>query len=334
MNTLKGKKVLLIAPVFFGYETNIRDELLSRGATVYFMKENDDDGISFARLMKCNKNLYIKYVISKLSVYKESNIDFIFCIRVNNFDTMVFEEIKRMMPCAKIILYYWDSIKNLRNAITNASYADEVYSFDRADCERMGWTFRPLFFTDLYKKIRLHSAKENNHRIMMIATLTPKRYEVVKNLSRLLEENHIEYFIYLFMNRWIYMKRVLINKEYDSFKSPFIHHKEISSEVLDECLERSDIVLDICHSTQSGLTMRAIESFGAGKKLITNNRDIVNYDLFDSNRVHIYEGDQDALMKFILDTKTKPDINDKLYYKYSIAGWIDELFHLEGENDE
>ena len=52
-----------------------------------------------------------------------------------------------------------------------------------------------------------------------------------------------------------------------------------------DVVRSSRAVLDIQHFKQTGLTMRTLETLGAGKKLITTNPDVKEYDFYDEGRV-------------------------------------------------
>ena len=60
--------------------------------------------------------------------------------------------------------------------------------------------------------------------------------------------------------------------------------KRSAAEIVD-VVRSSRAVLDIQHFKQTGLTMRTLETFGAGKKLITTNHEVKKYDFYDESRV-------------------------------------------------
>jgi hypothetical protein len=48
-------------------------------------------------------------------------------------------------------------------------------------------------------------------------------------------------------------------------------------------------VLDIQHPRQTGLTMRTLEALGAGKKLVTTNVQVKEYDFYDERQVRVVD---------------------------------------------
>ena len=57
-----------------------------------------------------------------------------------------------------------------------------------------------------------------------------------------------------------------------------------AAEIVD-VVRSSRAVLDIQHFKQTGLTMRTLETLGAGKKSIATNSDVREYDFYDEGRV-------------------------------------------------
>ena len=88
-------------------------------------------------------------------------------------------------------------------------------------------------------------------------------------------------------------------------------------------------IFDIEHPLQRGLTIRSIEALGAGKKLITTNKSIVEEDFYNPKNIYIL--DRESLLEIPLSFFDSPfqPIAEDIYYKYSISGWIDEIFQVK-----
>ena len=74
--------------------------------------------------------------------------------------------------------------------------------------------------------------------------------------------------------------------------------------------------------------MRSIEALGAGKKLVTTNKSIVDEDFYNSQNIHIL--DREGLLEIPVGFFDVPfqAVPEDIYYKYSISGWIDEIFQV------
>lgn len=87
----------------------------------------------------------------------------------------------------------------------------------------------------------------------------------------------------------------------------------------------SRAVLDICHSSQSGLTMRTIESIGLDKKLITNNSLVKEEPFYTPDMITVFN--EDEILGFnLLDNSTM-----KYHFKgdYSLKCWLGKILEQE-----
>ena len=84
-------------------------------------------------------------------------------------------------------------------------------------------------------------------------------------------------------------------------------------------------VIDIESPTQNGLTMRTIEMIGLKKKLITTNKDIVNYDFYNPNNILVCDRDNFKIDKSFIETPYE-ELAKEIYEKYSLKGWLLQIF--------
>lgn len=74
---------------------------------------------------------------------------------------------------------------------------------------------------------------------------------------------------------------------------------------------------------QKALTERCFNAMYLGKKLITTNKDIVNYDFYSENNIYVYNEEKgiDFNAKFF-NTDFEPIAG---YEKYSLTNWLKTL---------
>ncbi len=92
-------------------------------------------------------------------------------------------------------------------------------------------------------------------------------------------------------------------------------------------VEKSNVVVDIQHPNQIGLTIRTIEVLGARRKLLTTNNDIVNYDFYNPNNIQVLDRDS-VNVDISFFRKQMVELDETIYKKYSIDGWISVIFSL------
>ncbi|WP_172658089.1 hypothetical protein [Campylobacter geochelonis] len=73
--------------------------------------------------------------------------------------------------------------------------------------------------------------------------------------------------------------------------------------------------------------MRTFEAFGAKRKLITTNKNIIKYDFYNSNNINLLNRINIALDKDFID-KNYIELTKEIYEKYSIKSWIYTIFDL------
>jgi len=90
-------------------------------------------------------------------------------------------------------------------------------------------------------------------------------------------------------------------------------------------VKESKCVLDFVYSKQTGLSMRAFESMAAHRKYITNNAEVKNYDFYNPANILVVDALNPHIPKEFIERPFE-SVDDKVMYKYSIRGFIDEIF--------
>lgn len=326
---LKDKNILFISPSFFGYEIEISNKLQELGANVFFIDDRPNNNAitkAFIRTTlgrKIIKNQLKKYFFNKLNKWNNVNFDYVF---VNTPETFTNVEIislfKMKLAGVPFILYMWDSLNNRKSTKNILHFFDKCFTFDKEDAKNLNLNFRPLFFTDKYKNIALNNLQND---ICFIGTAHTDRYLFVKKITKNLGKNLNIYNYFYLQNSFLYVFNKLFNKSFKSVLFKDISFKSLSNQNVAIIISNSKAVIDIHHPKQTGLTMRTIEVLGAKKKLITTNKDVYNYDFFNSNNIHIVDRSNPKIdLKFLEGSNI--DIPLEIYNKYSIQGWIEEIF--------
>lgn len=326
MLSLNNKRILLIAPSFFEYYKMIKHELERSGASVWCI---NDDFLSNSFLYKYiyRRLAYLKFhyadkqYLSKLHDIP-TNLDYIFIIRGSAISTKVLEELKEKNPSAKLIMYQWDSVRNNQNALVLARYCDENITFDPEDASTYGWKYRPLFYYDTSDE-----RCEKEYDFAFVGTLYYKRAEVLKKIKSFCNKEGYKLFDYLYVNKWeYYIHRFLMrDKRYCVLNKDEVHFMALSKKELSDIYRKSKILVDYTAETQTGLTMRTIESIGFKCKLLTNSNIIKTTDIYNETNVHIYDLEEFKIDSSFINNGYKELDKDILNY-YSVQGWIKSIF--------
>ena len=93
------------------------------------------------------------------------------------------------------------------------------------------------------------------------------------------------------------------------------------------CL-KSNVILDIQHKSQQGLTMRVFEALASKCKLITTNENIKRYDFFNERNVQVINRNDLNLDMEIFESQFY-DIPCDIVDKYSLSNWISRIFDCD-----
>lgn len=193
----------------------------------------------------------------------------------------------------------------------NYTYFDKVYSFEKEDVEAFGFSFKTNF---IYNELIDYEVKEE-FTVFNISSYDIYRLSVIEKIAEQLDLLNKNYKIINVGNK-AKPHRIETNIEFTPEK---LNLKEISS-----LMKKSKILLDVNRINQHGLTFRVFECMGARKKLITTNRDIINYDFYNPMNILVINENNVNIPQEFIDTPYE-DIPSDIYEKYTIKGWFKDV---------
>lgn len=323
MEFLKNKKILFIAPIFYDYHKIIKLELESFGAKVYYFPEREHSYkftvISNFFPSRLNK-LQEKHYADILAKTKDIAFDYLFIIKGYKLPENFLIEFRKLHHDAKTMMYQWDSEINNKYVHLIKRF-DKVFSFDRNDVSNFpDLRYLPLFYTEDIKKWRqLNEQNKETNDILYFGFYQKRRYEVMKEAMSFAKENNIKLKTFLYVPLSNYIKeRFLKNNKIDL---KFISFKPLKRNEYLKLLFDSKVVFDTSSINQTGLSMRVIETIGAGKKLITYNKYIKDEDVYNPDEHLIFDGNSyEDILSFI----NKPSSPN--YGNYFLTDWLRAIF--------
>lgn len=334
---LKDKKVLFLCPLFFNYHEKIMDAMKAMGAKVDYFDERPSNTFISKALLRINRNFislqiknYYEEITSKISNRK---YDYVLICQAEATPISFLKEVRSLNPHAKMVLMLWDSVANKVNTLEKLNYFDEVYSFDKKDCEKFNLTFRPLFFDKEYDEI----AKEKPtliYDLFFVGTVHSDRFQILSKVKQQFEKNHLSVFYFMYIpSKIMYYQRKLLSSELNGSKITDFSFKSLPSTQLTARLKQSKAVVDIQHPKQTGLTMRTIEMLGANKKIITTNKDIQYYDFYHPNNVCIVDRENVVIPTEFMTSNFIP-VDKLIKERYTIDYFILDILGLTEENSQ
>ena len=321
---LNNKKVLYIGHVHFFYDQFFIKKLEELGATVDTFDLNVKSPYSkFATKFKIadfeiyKNNYYNKVLLKK-------GFDLILVRHGYQLKPELYEKLRIVNPNAEFINFHWDSIKpeagyNYQPII---KYFDKVYSFDYKDCATYKEiSYLPLFYIDEYAEFRKNN-NINNYQFDVLfvgAWRNKERYNLVKLTEKLAKQDQLKFYYYLYLpfkGQIQLIKKGIIPKKSNS--------KLLSTNEILQLFSISNTIIDFPSSFQTGLTMRTFETLGAGKKLITTNKNILNEPFYNPEYINLIDPNN---FKIDVDfVKNKPTTSiTEILKDYSFESYIYKL---------
>ncbi|NCD70762.1 CgeB family protein [Mucilaginibacter agri] len=328
MKDLQNESVLLFCPKFFSYELEIKRALEKLGANVVWYDDRPGNDFLSKGLIRINK----KFLKSKIEKYYQKilkdlgkqHIDYLFFVNPEAISKTILKDFREAFPNAKCILYMWDSFDNRRQNVELLPLFDDKFTFDFNDAEKYKLKLRALFYTDVYKRDKKKDV--DKYDILFIGTAHTDRYHLVKTATKGILPHRKKMYFYLSSKVLYYTKKAFVktfkNVSYSDISFKALNHTDIA-----KLMSETKAVLDINHPKQTGLTMRTLETLGAGRKLITLNQEVMKYDFYDPQNILVIDRQNLEISLDFLNNEVT-DLPSEILYKYSIEGWIKEIFDI------
>lgn len=331
---MENKKVLLIASQYFGYYQKIEEELKLLGFSVDTFSDRPTQSNLFRAVSRINPSLVRKkvnqYFESIIEATKQTKYDYVFFVRGMSycFSDEMMKKLKETHNNAKFLSYQWDSIINLRDIESFWQYFDRCFSFDRVDTlkyEKL--EFLPLFYDRDYEGLGKQKVDEVMYDCCYIGTAHPKKFKLINEMSEKLKGVYDKQFIYHYMpSKLKFFYHKLKDIEYKSARLSDFKQDTLSKTKTMQIVKSSKCVLDSPQDNQDGATIRVIESLAAKVKLISTNKDLVNYDFYNPKNIYIYDGEFDFENEFF--KSDYEELPKDIYEKYSLRGFLKQIFEI------
>lgn len=282
----------------------------------YEYKSNNERILNFLSKVFLKKNL--KKIWERKAYFKnidpDLKFDYTVVICPDLLDTDALKYIKKRSK--KSIVYYWDGFDHFPKYKESLPYFDEHFTFDPHDAKTYNLKFLPNFYF-------VEDRNQNPSTDLFFLSSFDSRYPIIEQITATLEKQNSKLKIKI-----LQLPR---NKktEIPTSKSTSIQFIEKPISILDteKFMKDTRIVLDIQKDIQKGLTFRVFEAMGLGKKLITTNPDIVNYDFYNPNNIFVWTEKTTIIPDSFLNTPYE-ELPTEIYQKYSRENWVKTILSL------
>lgn len=264
--------------------------------------------LSFIRIMWFKLNLPMKEIWIKTSLRNLDGICIIFDSCANNF---FLEWFKKNNPRARCIFYFWNSIAHKRlnhNYIHSLGY--EIWSFDPKDAATYHLHYNPQFFCSSWYR-NLKNTDTSIYDISFVGRDSHGRMQKIEQIITDITVNtNLTSNLYFTAPKW-----------YLAFSN--LKYRRILNfpEMLEEEM-KGKAILDIVPNSQNGYSLRIFDALCNGKKLITNNLNILNEDFYDKNNIFIYGYDSINELPTFINTPPQKNQHLNAVYNRELKYWL------------
>lgn len=332
-SSLNGRKVLLIS--LSRYSDGILKKLSELGAEADCINDKPNDGFFCKMLGRYQARFYQEvlnnYYKKELAPLKKRDYDDIIVIRGEYTPVRTLNLLRAYYPGSRLVLYMWDGLNklNTKGIETKWPYYDKVYTFDRIDYlnHKKELNFLPLYYYEdcISSCMPPVNSRRFQYKLSFIGTGHDDRIRIVKNVMEQCENSGMRCYSYFYMpHRLVYLKNKAVNRNFDKVRVTDVNFRMMPFQKLYRIYAHSQCVMDVENAGQHGLTMRSMEILGLRRKLITTNRDIVNYDFYHPDNILVIDRKNPVIdMRFF--KKPYKMLDESIYKKYSLSSWLLEI---------
>ncbi|MDQ1097819.1 MULTISPECIES: lipopolysaccharide core biosynthesis protein rfaS [Chryseobacterium] len=310
------KKLLFIAPGYYGF-----NEVVYNGLKEYsgydVIHINSTEPYRYKNLAEKIYNFFLKLFLKKniKDIKRGQHIKRIIAkhkydlLLVNRPDVLSEDDFSLAINQSIFsIVLFWDSIQKIPAQKKFINLFDICCSFDSDDCNH----YSLKYITNFY------FVKEKSSNI---------KYDVsyLATYDQRINES-ISFFKY-FKQQGISAKGRIFTYKSMPLKEKLPQAIEVIHQVIPfaesyKYYLDSKIILDIAHPHQKGLSFRPFEAIGLQKKIITTNKEIINYDFYNPNNILVIDDVKNITipLSFLQSEYQQP--TEKIKEKYHIKNWI------------
>lgn len=327
MINFKNKRIILAVPNHFGLPQIFTKNLQYLGFEVHLLPQCyakvrlslGNKITHFSKKILINDSSFKANYFASQNVNSQleflekiNNVDYALVIRPDLLSNLVLKKIKEKSNLS--VAYQWDGMSRFPLAKNTIPYFDNFFVFDRNDVQNFhGTTAINNFYFDY-----LSENDELKQDVFFVGTFMKDRIEDLKILSLALQNLKLRTNINVIYNKERHIKNyrdtnINFTKVAMSFEENIINSKSCS------------IILDFQNSFHKGISFRTFEAVGYGKKLITNNPLVKNYDFYRPENVFVFDNNLQFLEKFVNGKQV--DLPLEVMNKYSFSSWIQMVLY-------
>ena len=214
--------------------------------------------------------------------------------------------------------FVWDgnfpNSKRRREDVTAVGF-DYIFTFDPKDAKKYGFIYSGIPYSIISDK----KMDTINYDLYLIASAAD-RLDSFLSVYKHVIKNDVS----------VKYRLTNVKKKKQEFKDKIIYNKRIPYiDAINE-VKQSNCILEILSEGQSGASLRYYEAVCYNKKLLTNNKNVVNLPFYNPEYIHVFEKPEDIDCEWV---KERIPIDYGYDGRFSPTHLIDKIIELEEEKE-
>ncbi|WP_055448898.1 hypothetical protein [Lacinutrix mariniflava] len=317
---MSKKKILIISPKAFGYVEYLYQELKGREDVEVNIAYLEFNGFKnpYEKLQNVLSKTFLGVNLKKAYYFMEDDIraigkqDEILIIRPDFLTNKFLKELKTMTT--RLVAYYWDSAQRLTRKQDIIPFFDKIFSFDKIDVEKYNFDFITNYIFE--------TSPVNKNPEYLFFNISGNdddyRFKQLEDLGKYIK------------NKGWSSKFISVHPKLEAAEGGIV---EVVDQVIyvNEAIKlakKSKIVVEFQRKQQTGLTFRVFEALGLQKKLITTNKDIVNFDFYNPNNILLLDENNFEISDEFVNSPYQ-EVDEAILKKYRIEHWVNRVLNLQ-----
>lgn len=262
--------------------------------------------------------------------------DYLIVIDGQGVNETLFCELKKRNPAIHIVNYLYDTTYGMYHFEELFHFYHRVFTFDNKDASKYQIQLLPIY----WQVSNIDDNTSTHYNIFGLGAYSSSRYRLYSQIKTLADEMGLRSFVKLvappvkhelLQKVKITIKKLLDRKDYiplNLYKTNLVSSIPISTDEFRHYIQISDVILDTKVLDQAGLTARFMWALGAGKKIITTNAAVMDYDFYNTSQILVLEDcifteeDKQAVRDFICTEYVHTKDRQLLIERYRLDNWL------------
>lgn len=260
------------------------------------------------RIYNKNFNNHCKKKLQELKKY-DTQFDYCLVIRGDLIPEFVIKHARSISN--KMVDFQLDGLSVSSKILDYQKYFDRIFVFDPEDVKRHP-SFNLVFLPNCYFG-ETDFTQPSEIDLLYIGQFLEKRHQQLFSIHNYLESQQMHYSSYTSLYQ---------GRDFIPLHHKILHHK-ISTTYQEniDFVKKSKTLIDFKRDEHDGLSLRFFEAMQYGKKIITDNVSVKNYEFYHPNNIFVTDFVHlDGILEFI--QKPYHPLPETLIEQYGFKNWI------------